>query len=585
MLDGKEFQILSGAMHYFRIHPGYWHDRLTKLKQCGMNTVETYIAWVCHEEDEGTFAMDENHDFVKFIRIAQESGLHVIVRPGPYICSEVDLGGIPGWLLGKQGVRLRCLNEVYLKYADRYLDWVLGKLKKLQYPDGGPVIMMQIENEYGYYGNDREYMEHLCDRFLKNGISVPLFTSDGPGEIELKRGSVPGAVVTGNSKDCSEEQIRNMLAHQPEGPVVFMEIHQGAIQCWGSERQHNNPEKVRKVIGRLLKMKASINPYTFHGGTSFGFLAGGCFRENHYRPFCTSYDLDSALDETGAPTPKYFMFQEEIGRSSEKPAVHPRKAYGRIHLTRTVSLLEALPKMGIRHEEHLPRTMEEYGQTFGFIDYRIRLDGWKCASLELEGLQDRAIVLVNGVCAGSLWRNDVKFNAHLPGILWLQSPGDEFQVDIFVENMGRRIFGTAMNNELKGLKNIRVSGGEYCNLEVFRLPLKNGDIRKLEFSTGGIPTGQPAFYQGDFDIGEEPCDTFLHVPGGRGVCWINDFNLGRYWNIGPQQTLYVPAPVLRKGRNTLTVFELHGIPSRSVFFDDIHELGPAVSEQFYSGGE
>lgn len=579
--DGENFQIYSGSMQYFRIHPGYWRDRLLKLRQCGLNTVETYICWFLHEEEEGRFIIRPEHDFREFIRIAGELDLCVIVRPGPYICCEVDLGGLPGWLLRHRNIRMRSNCPVYMKYVKRYLEWVLAELKELQCSAGGPVVAMQIENEYGYFGNDREYLNALHRIFLNAGIDCILFTSDGPGTMELDRGSIPGLLVSGNAKDCTAYQIANMRKYQPEGPDIFMEVHQGAISCWGMESQKNSPKRTARIVQKLIRRKTSFNLYTFHGGTSFGFSAGGCFREKYFRPFTTSYELDSALDETGKATEKYFCYQKVIGRSEERPADPEYKAYGRVRMTEAVPLLEVLKKMS-PHEEHVPRTMEEYGQNFGFINYRFSVREPGCYSLTLTDLQDRAQILVDGVCAGVLYRNDIRFRPNLPDTLPITGERGNFQVDIFVENMGRRIFGASLNSERKGISGILLDGGFCFDLEVFPFFPQFPALKGLSYTRdAAIPTGQPAFYRGTFDIRGTPEDTFVHVPGGRGICWINGFNAGRYWNIGPQHTLYIPAPVLRKGENEVVVFELHGLPSRSVVFQDFHELGPAVSEQFY----
>jgi len=574
LLDGNEFQFISGAIHYFRVHPGYWRDRLVKLKQCGMNCVETYIDWQLHEQQEGKLEITEYTDFVRFIRIAEETGLKVIIRPGPYITSELDLGGLPGWLLRDHRIRLRSTNPAYLKYVDRYIKWALGLLKELQYTENGPVIMVQIENEYGYYGNEHAYMEHLKNLFLQCGITVPLFTSDGPGEPYLNGGSLPGVPVTGNFRKYEDHVVSNMRKYQEKGPDICMELHNGYIQCWGMPRFANDTESVRFTVKKFLEKKFSFNVYAFHGGTSFGFISGGCSRENlRYRPFCTSYDVDAPLSEDGVATEKYFMYQKELGTSAEKPVTLPRRAYGEVELTRTLPLLEALPQISAKHLETYPKTMEDYGQSFGFILYRFTLPDQAGTVVALDGLQDRAVVMMNGVGVGTIYCLDPEQKVTVfPERL-------DTQIDILVENMGRRCGTHLINDERKGVRNIRLMGQSVSTIEIYPLPLN--DVSRLRFSSSKIPLGQAAFYQGDFEV-DAIADTFLRIPHGvRGVCWINGFNLGRYWEIGPQRTLYVPAPVLKRGENVITVFEVHGMSRNFVRLEDFHDLGPKSHRQSY----
>ena len=556
VINGKKTHIRSGGMHYFRIHPDYWRDRIVKLRQCGLNTLETYLCWNLHEPKEGQFVFSGWLDFVKYVKLAQEEGLMVIIRPGGYICSEWDLGGMPSWLLTKPGLHFRCMNAPFLEAQDRYYRKVLELIKPLQFTEGGPVIMMQVENEYGSYGNDHDYIAHCRDVFLDCGINIPLFTSDGPTTHCLSAGTNPNMMPTVNGRNHPLKMAENLARFRHDTPPFIMELWCGIGLRWNVMHKAHLPEDVRQDIKEAMENQINFNLYMFHGGTNFGFMSGGngptSTAPMPYRPMMTSYDVDAPLDESGQPTEKYFAIQSEIARfETDMKVEHPisvkKKAYGKIELTECVTLLDALPDLARPKAEVYARTMEHYGQDYGFILYRYNLE--LPGNIRLHDLKDRAIAMVNGDVAAVIYRNDADQSFYVPY--------PNCQLDVLVENMGRINFSFHMEDEFKGIKRLTLDGQEQFHCQVYNLPLDNLEVLKFHPISGRID--QPAFYRGTFAV-SEVADTYLRIPNGnKGLIWINGFNIGRYWNVGPQMTLYVPAPLLKQGVNEIVILELHNL--------------------------
>lgn len=579
-VDGKPVQILSGAMHYFRIHPDYWRDRIVKLRQCGLNTLESYLAWNVHETREGVFDFSGGKDFRRYFEMAAEEGLMVIVRPGPYICSEWDLGGLPAWLLTKPNLRLRCMNKPYLDAVERYLDQIIPQLRSLQCTEGGPVIAIQLENEYGAYGNDHEYMRFLEKKYRDGGITVPLFTSDGADNTMLRGGTLPDVPATVNFRNYPAENLKKLAEFHPDDPPFIMELWDGGAHHWGNLFPEHDAEAVRQDIREVLKNHFHMNLYMFHGGSNPGFMNGANNWGNHYTAMLSTYDVDAPLSEEGDPTPKYFAIQEEIKRfypeaKTGAPVVLPKRAYGEIPLDEIVTLDEALPALSSPVRVSAPETMEYFGQACGYILYRTRVEvAPGIYPLRLEQLRDRAIVLVDGRIAGILDRNSS------PCVCQISVPPGGAQLEILVENMGRINYGSEMEFERKGI----TGAGFFTYLhlfgwEVWPLPLE--DLSRLAFhaQSGELPP-VPAFYRGRFTVEGDPCDTFLAVPGGgRGCLFLNGVNLGRYAQIGPQRTLYVPAPLLRRGENEIILFESQGLSEPVIRSQSKRDFGPRMKMQ------
>jgi len=584
--EGKPIRLLSGAIHYFRVVPEYWEDRLLKLKACGFNTVETYVAWNVHEPKEGEFVFEGIADVERFIRLAGDLGLHVIVRPSPYICAEWEFGGLPAWLLEDANLRLRSYEESYLAKVDAYFDELLPRFKPLLCTNGGPIIAMQIENEYGSYGNDKKYLGYIRDGMKKRGMDVLLFTSDGPEDHMLQGGMVEGVLETVNFGSRAAEAFRKLREYQPEGPLMCMEFWNGWFDHWMEEHQSRPAADVAEALEEMLAEGASVNFYMFHGGTNFGFYNGA----NHiqrYEPTVNSYDYDTLLNESGEPTEKYWAVRKVLERYAELPeaklpAPIPKRAYGEVRLEEKADLFGQLERLSTPVQRTSPEPMEKVGQAYGFILYSTTVTGPRSGmNLVLQEVRDRALVFADGKYIGTTERWN-------PVEIPLEVPAEGLRLDVLVENMGRVNYGPLMRDPKGITEGIRL-GNQFLYDWTIR-PLSLDSLEGLEFAgiggqqaIGGSTEGSgasagtaqslPAFYRGTFNV-EEKADTFVRFDGWtKGVAFLNGFNLGRYWEVGPTRTLYIPAPLLREGENELIVFELHGTSTPVVRLTDKADLG------------
>lgn len=575
LLDGKPFRILSGALHYFRVVPEYWRDRLEKMRAFGLNTVETYVPWNLHEPRPGEFHFEGMLDIVKFIEMANDVGLKVIVRPGPYICSEWDFGGLPSWLLKDPAMQVRCAYPPYLAAVDRYFDVLLPLLTPLQSTRSGPIIAMQVENEYGTYGNDKVYLRHLADGMKVRGIDSFLFTSDGPRDICLQGGTLPDIFKTVNFAFEAKEAFAKLREYQPEGPLMVMEFWSGWFDHWGephhiSEDGSDSIQRSLDTLDEILALGASVNFYMFHGGTNFGFMNGANADPTPYQADVTSYDYACPISECGDLAPRYAGYREVLKKYVEIPSIAhiqpvAKHAYGKIKLTESVGLLESLDGLSQPRLSVNAHPMEMYDQDYGFILYRTQVTGPRMGVLRVRGLHDRAQIFINGELVNVLDRESGNEYASV-------EVANDVQLDILVENMGRVNFDPALRDRKGITDGVTINNQYQFGWEVFPLPLN--DLSQLKFSPlNNLPQAQPAFYRGSFAI-EDLADTFLALPGWtKGVVWLNGFNLGRFWERGPQKTLYIPAPLLKRGQNELIVFELHGAQQPIVEFRDVPELG------------
>jgi beta-galactosidase len=569
--DGKPIRILAGAMHYFRVMPEYWRDRMIKLKAMGLNTLETYVSWNLHEPRPGRFDFSGRLDLPGYIRLAGELGLNVIVRPGPYICSEWDFGGLPSWLLKDPAMRVRCAYPPYLKAVDRFFDALIPLLAPLQASSGGPIVAMQIENEYGSYGNDKTYLRHLKDSLVRHGINCLLFTSDGPTHSMLTGGTLPEVFKVANFGSRTSQAFALLREHQADKPVMCGEFWNGWFDHWAGTHHKRDVAEVAAELDTMLGEGGSVSLYMFHGGTNFGFMSGANHDGKTFTPDVTSYDYGAPLNESGEPTPKYFAFRDVIrkhfpGPEVPLPAPIPKKAFGSVELKEETSLLAQLDRLSKPVRNAFPLTMEALGQDYGFILYRTRVDGPReRAQLILQECHDRALVFVDGAYKGVIDRNGQE-----PAIE-LEFGAGTFQLDILVEAQARTNYGPWLHDRKGITEGARLGYLFLFDWTIYPLPLDA--IRKVSFKAPSSGEG-PVFHRGTFMV-DKPADTFLAFPGwNKGVVWINGFNLGRYWEAnGPQRTLYVPAPLLKTGRNELVVLELHGTASHRVEFRDTPDLG------------
>lgn len=565
--DGEPIKIISGAVHYFRNMPDTWRDIFKKMRAMGLNCVETYCAWNLHEPQEGEFTFQGNLDIHRFIKMAEEEGLMVIVRPGPYICAEWEFGGLPWWLQTKEDMEIRCMNEEYLKCFEGYLDRLLKEIVPLLATNGGPVIMVQCENEYGYYGDDKEYLAHIKKLFIEKGVNVPLFTSDGTSKNNLLDGTIEGCIPMLNFGSRVES---NFSAHDelfPDMPKVCMEMWNGWFDAWGDEKHHTTScEDYVKAVTDMLN-KGSLNMYMFIGGTNFGFMNGA----NHgdkFAPQVTSYDYDALLSECGDVTDKYYAVRKVIqGFCGETlPDVPPNRAkrsYGKVALTKKTSLFDNLKNLSTPIHTNLPKNMESYGIGYGYIAYRTILKrDYKDAELEFMGLGDRAQIFVGEKLQGTAFINEnltLTINANAGDIL-----------TILVENMGRANFGPKMMRKKGIYDRLLLDNKLHFSWDAYPLPMDNLD--KLDFSISSQQ--KTGFFMGNFNI-DEVADTFLDLENfTKGFVTINGFNVGRYWEIGLQKRLYIPAGIIKKGKNEIIVFETDGVKGKTeVEFVDTPSIG------------
>ncbi|MBO5359941.1 MAG: beta-galactosidase [Clostridia bacterium] len=552
--DGKPIKLISGAVHYFRNMPDTWTDIFRKLRAMGCNCVETYCAWNMHEKQPGEYDFTNNLDIASFLRAAGEEGLMAIVRPGPYICSEWEFGGLPWWIQSDEDIEIRCMNKAYIKHFDRYLDRMCEEIRPLMCTNGGNVIMVQCENEYGYYGDDKEYLNYLKDGFIRRGIDVPLFTSDGTGKEDLLDGTIDGCLATLNFGSRVEENFRAHDELFPDCPKMCMEMWNGWFDAWGDDKHHTtSAEDYAKTVDDMLS-RGSLNMYMFIGGTNFGFTSGA----NHYEkylPDVTSYDYDAPLTECGDTTPKYYAVREVIKKYidhplPEVPANREKKAYGKVTLGEAVGFFDALNVLSSPIHSDVPRCMEHYGTGYGYIVYQTRLNrDYDDSELTLTEIGDRAQVYINKNLVGIIYTNDEELSVDITA-----KKGD--MLTIICENMGRTNFGPKMMKK-KGIAGRCLLGDRiHFNWNAYPLPMDN--LEKLSFSAC-IPEEKSAFYRGYLTV-DEVKDTFLRLDNfTKGFVVINGFNIGRYWEIGPQKTLYIPASLLKDGENEIVVFESDGL--------------------------
>ncbi|MGL4453195.1 MAG: glycoside hydrolase family 35 protein [Sarcina sp.] len=574
-LNNKKFKIISGSIHYFRIVPEYWKDRLEKLKLMGCNTVETYVPWNFHETHEGEFDFSSKRkDLVRFINLAQELDLLVILRPTPYICAEWDFGGLPYWLLKNKNLRIRSNDPIFLNKVDNYFSVLLNLVKNLQITQGGPIIMMQIENEYGSFGNNKTYLKNIKNLMLKYGINVPLFTSDGAWQEALESGTLieDNILPTANFGSRTQEQFgelsKFMKKNNVTGPLMCMEFWIGWFNNYGSEIKKRCANDAAMEFDKMLEL-GHANIYMFHGGTNFEFF-NGCSYHDGIDPQTTSYDYDALLTEWGDITPKYSAFKEIIKKHNTIPKFElstkiKKITYGTISLNRRVSLFNTLDTLSKPIHSDKTLTMEEMNTGYGFALYRLNIKGKRnFEKFKLIGMDDRASIYVNKNHHSTLYKdNFIGTNSQLT----LENE-DNNTIDILVENLGRINYGGSLLDpkQSKGIKGgVILDIHLHSDIENYPLPLNN--INNLDFDRGYMEN-TPSFYEFKFNVSEKG-DTFLSTHCmSKGTVFINDFNIGRFWDLGPLNYLYIPAPLLNEGENTIVIFETEGKAIDSISLKD-----------------
>jgi len=549
-LDEKPVRLLSAAMHYFRTPPEYWRDRLLKLKAAGFNTIETYVAWNLHQpENKPEYDFSGMLDLDAFLRLVQELGMYALVRPGPYICSEWDNGALPWWLLADENLRLRCMDPNYISFVNQWFDELLPRLVSLQSTKNGPILAMQVENEYGSYGNDHEYLNWVREKMISAGVDVPLYTSDGPTDWMLEGGTIESTFKTANFGSHAKESFNKLREHQKIGPMMCMEYWNGWFDHWGEEHHTRDAQDAASVLEEMLKYGASVNVYMGHGGTNFGYMAGANSEKGIYQPTVSSYDDDALLNEAGGITPKYEAFKKVIGKYMPQPDME-LPAPAPVLPAQTVAMEEYAPiALPLPVHTAYPECMEKVGQGYGYILYRTFIGGPREAlPLNIIGVHDRAKVWLNDRYLGEITRNDEK-------PIEIGAIGSEgATLSILVMTYGRINYGPQMPDRKGIVGQVRHGQQFLYHWDIYRLPFTD---RSNLIWTKEKPEA-PCFSRGSF-AAEALCDTFLMTNGIRGEVWVNGHHLGRFDKIGPQQTLYVPAPWLKKGKNLVEVFDFDGI--------------------------
>jgi beta-galactosidase len=560
-LDGKRFQIISGAIHYARVPRAYWRDRLKKAKAMGLNTVETYVFWNLHEPEPGKYDFSGQNDVAEFIREAQQEGLYVILRPGPYVCAEWEFGGYPAWLLKNPKIKVRTSDPAFMEPATRWLHRLGQELAPLQSGNGGPILATQVENEYGSFGSDHAYMEQIHHALIDAGFTKSmLYTADGADE--LPNGTLPElpAVInfgTGSAK----EEFAKLEKFRPAGPHMCGEYWAGWLDHWGEHHHTESAKTEADELKWMLEQGFSVNLYMFHGGTSFGWMNGANMDGKKYQPTVTSYDYDAPVSESGALTPKYALFRDVIAKATgieppAPPAPIEAKAYAPVEFTRSSALFATLPMPELSDQV---QPMEALGQSYGYILYRTMIDAAQNGELKLDALHHYAQVYLDRKLVGTIDGRLAQDS------LALAISHDHAQLDILVENTGRVNFGHQFPMEWAGItREVTLGGKPLAHWSIYPLPMHQ--TSKLPFSQK--PCQGACFYEASFNI-DQPADTFVDTRTfGKGMMWINGTPLGRFWKIGPQGALYLPAPFLKRGRNSVVIFDLEGKGNPTLKFSE-----------------
>lgn len=583
LMDGKPFKIYSGAIHYFRVLPEYWEDRLTKLKLAGFNTVETYVSWNLHEPKPGDFCFDGMLDIVRFVETAAKVGLYCIVRPGPYICAEWDFGGLPAWLLKDKNMQIRCSYPDYLDCVERFYKKLLPMLVPHLETNGGNIIAMQVENEYGSYGNDKDYLRFVENLMRECNIDVLYFTSDGNWKNMLSGGTLPDIYKVLNFGSKAKTAFNCLKDFENNGPDMCGEFWCGWFDHWRDIHHTRDASSVGNEIKDFLDTGASFNFYMFHGGTNFGFTAGANHGKNGYEPTVTSYDYCALLNEWGDYTPAYHEVRKLLCEAQgiemkELPAPPELQSIGEIKLTEFASLFDNLDNISEKHHAAVPESMEYFGQNYGLIYYETVLSGkYDISPLDIRDVHDFGYVYFDGKLKKKIDRTQYTvpkkgfkalFGKKNTGKFLMPALNGSRKIGVLVDIMGRVNYGDKMIDR-KGISDIYIGNQRNMGYDVYTIPLDNLDRLNYENTYKG---SLPVFLKGSFNTSSK-ADCFVHLDGfKKGYVWINGFNLGRYWEVGPQKSLYLPGALLKKN-NEIVVLEMEGFSKPSVSILDKHNIG------------
>lgn len=586
-IDGEKFFLISGDFHYFRTHPDGWRRRLKLMRDFGMTAVTTYVAWNLHEPERGNYNFEGIADLPRFLKEADEEGLKVVLRCSPYMCAEWDFGGLPAWLLKDRQICLRSSDPKFMSSVSDYFKVLSEKIRPYLATNGGPIILAGVENEYGSFGNDKKYLKDLANLYRECGIDVPFVSANGSDPFKYHNGTLP---ENWNGIDCGATpggigELDRLISYQPDKPPMAGEAWCGNIQFWGRKFQIGlNVDKHAEYLRLALQKNAYVNFYMFCGGTNFAFMNGAnrtSIGDEQYIPLMTSYDYDAPISEDGVPREKYFALRDVLDEYLGKPKrphivpQHEVQSVENVKLTRTAKLFSNLENLTERRVfSQRTQCMEDLDAYQGFILYTTHIDYTddRIRHIKLYDLADRASIYLNGEYLGSIMRDgdnnpDIKFRV----------PKNGAELSILVENCGHTTYGHLMYDR-KGLNgNVRFlienENGTFLynfanqtGFDIRTIPLKSTDT--VEYTNNLPENDTPTFLCGEFDA-KKGVDTFIDMREfSKGVVFVNGYNLGRYWSIGPQMTLYVPGEILKE-HNKVEIFELHRAPeSRTVSFID-----------------
>ncbi|TAM21661.1 MAG: beta-galactosidase [Rhodanobacter sp.] len=559
LLDGKPFQILSGEMHPIRIPAEYWRHRIRMAKAMGLNTISIYLMWNALESEPGVFDLKTgSRDFAHFIRLCQEEGMWVYLRPGPYICGEWDFGGLPPYLLRTPGIRVRYRDDAhYMAAVRRYMDAIAPRIAPLMVNRGGPILMVQVENEYASFGSDLGYLETLRTMWRERGVEGPFSISDGLGQIRREGTYLPGAALglDGDTDFAGAQPIAG------EMPVWVGEGYPGWLTHWGDKNFASND--FDPVMRKLLEEGRSFNLYVVHGGTNFGFGAGANAHNDysHFEPVITSYDYGAPINERGEPTADYHRFRAMLAAHAPKPlpeipAAPPVIRFDAVSAKPCASLWDNLPSAK-RVAQPQPNELL-FAQDHGMVLYRKPLAGG--GKLEIEGVRDYASVFHGGRHVDNISRLQ---QAGLPVERPLDLPAGKGDLDILVDSFGHVGYGQAMSDRKGIVGAVHLDGHELSDWQAYSLPLDERYVAGLK-PLREAPTRPGVFFKTKLHL-DSMGDSYIDMSAwDQGYLWVNGHLLGRYWKIGPQQRLYCPASWLHKGDNELLVFDLHRVESTPI---------------------
>lgn len=585
LLDGKPIQFFCGEIHPYRVPTEYWKDRLQMIRAMGMNSISVYMFWNIHEPQKGKYNFSGSADIAHFVKLAQEAGLWVILRPSPYACAEWEFGGYPWWLLKEKDLKVRSKDPHFIEVYKNYIAQVAKQLAPLQIQNGGPILMVQIENEYGFYGNDKEYMALNRDIFRNAGFTCNLFTCDPPYTID--NGHLPGvyAAVNGGMKAKNIIETQNRI--NGKAPYFVSEWYPAWFDAWGKKHHTASAESMVAHLDTLFSKGISLNMYMAHGGSNFGFMNGANYDDDlPYQSQTQSYDYNAPLNEAGNATPKYYAYRKMVEKyypaGTSIPAVpEPKKAMSISSFALAeVATLDAIRPKAVCAD--MPLSFEDLNQGYGYVLYESKLPagkGW----LKVKELRDYAVVLLNGKRLGVLNRSFKRDS------IWIETSKPNSTISIFVENLGRINFGTYLNENRKGItKEVTFAGNSVHGWKMYGFPFDRVDNLKFKVAKANDRFEAPIARRGTFTL-NNVADTYLNLGTfGKGSVWVNGHHVGRYWNIGPQQTLYVPAPWLKKGKNNIVIFEMLKMTEDKInaidypILDDVREemfVGPTTGQQ------